>query len=243
MLLIVTKDLGRLLPAGVAQKVGADSEGFLLALVLPLWIQFVRPRLRGASAWLVPLLAASFALIAGVVLYRTTTVTSSIKTLNETLLALAVLLPYVQRRRPLPTGVALGTVTLVGVLILLGDRLPLVTRLAEAFGMLLLVPLALDIVDRGVLDPQARTSARLRWFWYAALLLLPLAVAALHRADLAGLPGTVVSYAARAQEAFVGVLLLNLYLAVALGRTGRMSTSAGSVAVPAGPRAAHGATR
>lgn len=222
LLLIVTRTLGDLLPGAIAGKVGENSEGFLLALLLPLWVQAVRPRLAGTAEVVVTLAAAAVALAVGVWLYRTTTVTSTVKTLNETFLALAVLLPYVQRRRPLPPVVGPAAAGAVLALMVLGGRLALVTRLAETLVMLLLVPLALDVVDRGVLEPGARTSPRLRWGWYAALLLAPVVIAGLHRAGLPGALDSAVAYGARAQEAFVGVLVLSLYLAVGLGRTGRV---------------------
>ena len=50
LVLVVTRALPHLLPAGVARHVGSDSEGYLLALLLPAWLQLVRPRLSGRTA-------------------------------------------------------------------------------------------------------------------------------------------------------------------------------------------------
>lgn len=220
--LILTGNLDTVLPRGLARKIGENSEGLLLALLLPAWLQAVRPRLAGVAARTVPLVVGLLSLAVGVWLYRSTTVMSSVKTLNETFLALAVLLPYVQRRRPMPSGLVAGCVGGVLAVMLLADRVTLVTRLAEALGMLLLVPLGLDLVDRGILQPGVATALRRRLCWYALLLLVPTAIALLHWADLGGPVGATVDYAERMQEAFVGVLLIEVYLAVGLGLAGRV---------------------
>jgi len=80
-----------------------------------------------------------------------------------------------------------------------------------------LVPLGLDLVDRAVLDPTRWTPEVRRWSWYAFLLLAPAGIALLYRA----VGGEALRYAIRVQEAFVGLLLLELYFTVGLSRTGQ----------------------
>lgn len=100
--LIIPRLLGDFLPRSVAHHVGADSEGYLLALLLGGWIQAARPRLqRSRAQWPVTLAVAALSAVLGVYLYNAD-VLGTVKTLNEPLLALAVLVPYVQLRRPLP---------------------------------------------------------------------------------------------------------------------------------------------
>jgi len=231
LLLAVTGTLRTVLPGPLGKHLGEDSEALLLALLLPLWIQFARPRLLGTrQEWPVTIAAAAACLVAGLVLYGAPSgVTVRIITLNETLLALAVLLPFVQLRRPRSTGLAAGLSGAVLALIVLASRTALVTDLAEGLAMLVLVPVGLDLVDRAVLDPSERTSPVPRWSWYAFLVVAPLCISVLFGA----VGGEALRYAVRVQEAFVGCLLVELYLAVCLGRTGRRARQAGYASVRA----------
>ena len=120
MAVIVSRHLGDLLPTPVARHVSNDSEGYVEALALGAWIQFVRPRLvRTRARWPVALLAGLGCLALGTWLYNSH-ILSTVRTLNETFVALGVLLPYLQARRPLPRAVgpcAALTVVLVTVLL------------------------------------------------------------------------------------------------------------------------------
>ena len=213
--------LPRLLPGGLASKVAFNSEGYLLALALAAWVQFVRPRLHGRrSEWPVTAAVAAGSLVVGVALFNSD-LTSRVKTLNETFIALSLILLYVQaRRRPAPS-VALVSSLVVLAIVVFGNRTEIVTQLAESLGMLLLVPVAFDVVDRGILDPRAPTSSARRYTWYALLVVMPSTFSLLwHGFDLTGLGYEITRYDIRMHEAFVGVLLVELYFAVGLGRTG-----------------------
>jgi len=99
MAAILTTLLGRLLPAELARRIGFNSEGYTLAVVLAGWIQFVRPKLTRATRWQVTLVAAACLALA-LALY-TSALPSQFKTLNETFFALSLILPYVTLPRPL----------------------------------------------------------------------------------------------------------------------------------------------
>jgi len=217
--LAVTGTLRSVIPGPVGKHLAEDSEGLLLALLLPLWIQFVRPRLRGSRReWFVTALAVAACLAVGLWLFGGAQgVPSRIYTLNETFLALAVLLPYVQLRRPLPAAVPLGLSGGVLLVVLVASGTTLITDLAETLAMLVLVPLGLDVVDRAVLDLRRWTPELWRWAWYAFLVLAPACFALLY--DAVG--GNFLRYAVRVQEAFVGLLLIELYFTFVLGRTGQ----------------------
>jgi hypothetical protein len=106
-----------------------------------------------------------------------------------------------------------------------------VTDLAETFGILILAPVAFDLVDRGLLDPAARTSTRSRWLWYAALVAVPIVLSVLeYQVGVDGVAGDAVRYGVRVTEAFICLLLVELYLAVGLGRTGRTGRGPSSAA-------------
>ena len=227
LLLDVTGTVHSVLPHLLSKHLAEDSEGLLLALVLPAWIQYARPRLlHRREQWPATGAAAAVCLAVGLWLYGGGSgVSGKVVTLNESFLALAVLLPYVQLRRPRSPALALGLSGGVLLVVLVASRAALVTDLAECLAMLVLVPIGLDVVDRGILDPSARTAEASRWCWYAFLLLAPACISVLTQA----VGGEVLRYAVRVQEAFVGLLLLELYLAVGLHRTGRRATT--------GPRA------
>src|SRR3954465_13757402 len=107
------------LPDSVAGRIGHNSEGLLLALILAGWIQFVRPRLAGTRReWTVTIFGAVLPPALGIFLI-VTALPSRFRTLNEALLAGALLVPYVQVRRPVPGRIALwlagGTLVLTVV--------------------------------------------------------------------------------------------------------------------------------
>ncbi len=214
--LIVTKVLPHLLPATVARPIGKDSEGYVLALLLAPWIEYVRPRLTGKPVgWAVTAAAAAASLGVGLLLYNSHII-GGVKTLNETFFALALLIPYVQLTRRLSGFAAVACA--VGVLagIVAAEYTPLAsitTNLAEGTVMLLLAPLAFDLADRVILQPDRPGPQALRRAWWVLLAVAPLAFIVLVHVHL-GVPlHAAVRYATRAQEAFVGMLLLELYFA------------------------------
>lgn len=211
-----------LLPEGIAGRIGRNSEGLLLALVLATWIQFVRPRLVGSGReWAVTVLVAAVLLALGVFLILTD-LPSRFRTLNEPLLAAALLVPYVQLRRPLPGRSALWLALGVLAVTVLFNRTAIITDLAEMLFAVILVALALDVVDRGILDPEAETSRPARYGWYAFLVLAPIVFSLVqYQVGVDGLLGEAVRYSVRITEVFVCLLLVELYFAVGHGRTGR----------------------
>ncbi len=237
MALIVPGTLKVLLPRGLAHHVANDSEGYVLALVLPAWVQWARPWLTGRRLeWPLTWLAAAASLAVGTFLY-TSHVLGTVKTLNETFFALAVLLPYVQRARPvsrvLPLAVALGTVVVAVLAEQTGLR-PLTTDLAEGVVMVALAPIGLDLLDPGVLDARREQPLRVRQAWWGTLVAIMLGVVALRHVGGHGVFHTVDDYGARAQEAYVGLLLVHLYAAAL-----RPDAAAAAPAVP-GSRSAAG---
>jgi hypothetical protein len=207
------------LPDALAGRIGHNSEGLLLALVIAAWIQFVRPRLTGTDReWVVTALVAGLCLALGLFLVLTD-LPSRFRTLNEPLLAAALLVPYVQVRRPLPgrsaLWLALGVLTVTVVF----NRTAVITDLAEMLAALILVPLALDVVDRGILDPEAETSRPLRYAWYGFLVLAPIVFSVLqYQVGFDGVLGEALRYSVRIAEVFVTLLLVELYAAVMRSR-------------------------
>jgi hypothetical protein len=222
MATILLNIFGELIPPAIAVRIDYNSEGYIAALLLALWIQFVRPRLCG-RAWQWPVtIAAALALVALGLLLLNSQLPSRFRTLNEPMLALALVITYVQVRRPLPPRLAVGLSTAVLAVTVTLSRSEYVTLLAELLGLALLVPLALDVIDRGILDPHQPTSRRLRYGWYTLLVLIPTASSLLYHGQVVGgLFGEVIRYQVRLHESFIAILLVQLYFAVGLRRIGR----------------------
>jgi hypothetical protein len=219
---ILLQLLPLVLPDALAARVGRNSEGLLLALLVSLWIQWARPFLSGhPREWSYAAVAALTSVAVGLLLLASD-LPSRFRTLNEAFLAVALLIPWLQLRRPLRRRLAVGIPLLLLLLVVTLHRTAAVTDLAEMLGALVLVPLALDVVDRGILDPSAVTSRVRRWAWYAFLVAAPIAFSLLqYRLGVPeGLEKTV-RYLVRITEAFLFLLVVELWFAVGLGRTGR----------------------
>lgn len=219
LVLIITKVLKEdILPGTVGRHISNDSEGYVLALLLAAWIEYVRPRLAGRRAeWAVTAVAAVVMFLIFLFLYNTHSVIGTVKTLNETFFALAFLIPYVQLARRPPVAAAWGCALALLVATIVLDHTSLmgiVTALAEGVVMLILAPVAFDVADRGILTPERPSPLRVRQAWWAILVVLPLAFIVAQHAGLGGPLGGAAHYAARAQEAFVGMFLLEIYFAI-----------------------------
>lgn len=223
---VLVEVLAEVAPRPIAVRVGHNTEGYLAALTVAAWIQFVRPRLTGGRReWPATGLVAVLSVVVGLLLIAGD-LPSRFRTLNETFLALGLLLPYLQLRRPLPRVLAGAVAAVLFGLVVAFESTAAVTDLAETVGLLILAPIGVDLVDRGILDRDARTSPRARWAWYAALVAVPVALSVLeYQVGVNGVLGVAVRYGVRVTEAFVCLLLVELYLAVGLGWTGRRRAS------------------
>jgi len=211
-----------LLPAPVAERIGRNTEGIALALLLAAWIQFVRPRLVGREEEARATGLAALACLAVALALLASDLPSSVRTLNETFVAAALLVPYLQLHRPLRRHAPLAVSGVVLAVIVIGQPTSAVTMLAEMLAVLVLAPVGFDVVDRGILDSDAETSPRLRYSWYALLVLAPILFSLMHYGvGVSGMLAEASRYSVRVAEAFLCMLLLHLFFAVALGRTGR----------------------
>jgi hypothetical protein len=225
--LILLQLLDEVLGKRLATHIGHNSEAYLAALVLSAWIQYVRPRLAGRRAeWPAALLVGVIMLVIGIALVQTH-LPSRFRTLNEAFIALGILIPYVQARRPLNRVVSYGLPGVILLLVLVvGDR-GLVRDQAESAAMLILIPIGLDLIDRGILQSDAVTSVRLRWSWYAALVLIPVVFVALRKgAHVGGWAGNRMLYSQRGLEGYIATFFIEVYFAVFLGWVGRRVTPA-----------------
>ena len=223
-----------ILPAGAASNLGNNSEAYFFALVLAAWIQYGRARWPAPRAWSVALVLGAAWFLVGLGL-GASSLPTRIKTLQEPSLALGLLIPYVTPPRPLPRVIVAGLPIIAIVTIVVGVKVGApppgealgfsnwVISQAETLGFVALVPIALDVVDRGILDRAAVTSTAARRTFYVLLAVVPLGVAALGRAERVGneFVPLFLNYVARQHETFIAVLIVALYFAVGLGWRGR----------------------
>jgi len=87
-----------------------------------------------------------------------------------------------------------------------------VTQQAETLAFITLAPFAFDVFDRRSVDPSAPDRPASRCGLWAALLVIPLGVSILRDHNLQGLAGEAVRYTSRLTEAFLGTLLVGVYL-------------------------------
>jgi hypothetical protein len=223
--LILLERLDDVLGRSLSTHIGHNSESYLAALVLGAWIQFVRPRLADTrSRWVVAIAVGAVLLAVGIALVQTH-LPSRFRTLNEAFVAVGLLVPYVQLRRPLPRALTIGVPAALVLLVLAAGDVGVIKDQAESVVMLILVPIGLDLVDRGILQSDAVTSVRTRWAWYAALVLAPILFVALRKgAHVGGWAGDRLLYSQRGLEGYILAFFLEFYFAVFLGWVGRRAT-------------------
>ena len=221
--LILTDLLVEIAPGPWARRLSYNSEGYLFALVLAAWIQFVLPRTASSRVLRWALIVGLGCIAVGVVLVSAD-LPSRIRTLNESMFALGLALPYVSLVRPLGRWVPLVSVGLAAVVVtaIALDVDSWAVTQAEAIGFLVLIPIALDVIDRGILNPHALTSVALRWAWYALLVSEMVVVSALGTDARSGdqVIAGILDYLGRVHESVIGVLLVQFYFAIGLGRRG-----------------------
>lgn len=210
--LILAGSLSDVLPGSLAGQVGRNSEGLAVLLAVSVWIQFARPRLAAtAREWPLTLLAAGTWATLGLML-RYGSVAPQLATLNEAALAVAVLLPYLQLRRPLPAWAWVVPVAAAAVP-LIGGHNAVTTDLAEAFGALVLIPLCVDAADRGILDGSAVPLLRVL-IWMAGLIVVVLLLHTFIDRTPVGFFDELIRYISRVTEMFIAGVLLHAYFSL-----------------------------
>lgn len=234
LLLITTDLLSEILPSSMARRVAYNSEGYLFALVLAAWLQFGTRRLSDRIRLQWALALGVFWATVGVGLI-VSDLPSRIRTLNESSLALAFLIPYVIFRRPLPQWTWLSVPVLIAMVVwgVTQDPEGWIVDQAETFGFLILAVLTLDVFDRAVLEPGRASRPWTLWAWYGFMVIEPVVVSALGtemRGD-DGVAARTLQWLGRIHESFIGVLLVVLILRLAPVRRGAARPAGRSAAV------------
>jgi hypothetical protein len=224
LLVLVTKRQHDFLPPGVSSQVGHNSEIFALALLMCPIVQFGVPRLRARPVPLVAtlLVAAPLALLAAAIFWLPTP--GTVRTLNEPVVAAAVLTVYVVLRRPVRLAWLLP-LPAVALIVLFYD-LAFVQAQAESLVVLVLAPLGFDVFDRTILDRRRTGGAAVRYCWYAFLLVWPALMLWANDAQTGtGVISQAIDYQARGAEGFWGLLVTEAYFTTWLrGTRGRRNS-------------------
>jgi hypothetical protein len=219
LVLIVTGTLGMLIPSGVAVRIGHNSESLLFAITFCATAQFLLPWLRARrwSPWIVTVPAAVLCFCCGYFLINSGW-PASLVTLNEPVLATGFMLLYASIRRPVRYAPLVAAAILA--VIVIAFRTDFVLDQAESLVPAFLAPLALDVFDRTILEPERKPSNPLRLTWMASLLLAALALipaAEWARQDLHGPVRLGIDYGQRAAEAYWGWLIVHAYFGYWIG--------------------------
>ncbi|MGZ5400232.1 MAG: hypothetical protein ACXWDM_09475 [Nocardioides sp.] len=220
MAVIIQGDLlAALLPTKLAAQVGNSGEGLLFAALVAATIQFIRHwaatkpnQYLAATPW------ALFCVALGIYLLYSG-LPGSYATFSEPLVAAGLLTYFVLVPRPFHKALWLSVIMLV--VIVAGFQFELVFKQSESLVALMLAPLAFDVFDRKILDPEAEERPHLLLAWCVLLagLWLPAWRAAnAVRPELTNPLEHAIDYAHRASEAYWGLLFVTLYFSYWLGK-------------------------
>lgn len=207
--LILSKLLPEVIPQGLATRLGRNSEGLVLVLWLSLWLDFARPHLtHRRSEWTFTFAVAGSLLATGFYLKYGQS-PPQLSTLNETAFALALLIPYAQMRRPVAAWAYLLPVLCV-VIPAVGGSNGVTTDLAEAFGAWVLIPVCIDVIDRGIVDGSPLPRLRVGiWMTFLLASVVLLQVGTDQTPD--NVVEDTVRYLSRVIEMLIAGLVLHCY--------------------------------
>ncbi len=219
LVLVLTGVLDWFVSPRLATRVAYNSEAYLFAVALGAWIQFGVQRTSRESRLRLGLAFGAVWALVGIGLLLSGW-PSQVVTLNETAFALAVLIPYVSLRRPIPNWLLSAIPMMIALTVLAVGWSPQswVIDQAETFGFVVLAILTFDVFDRPLLQPDATVNRWTRWTWYGFLVAEPLVVSALGTEIRTGSGATALTleYLGRIHESFVGVLLASLVLHISI---------------------------
>lgn len=227
LLVLVTKVHAQVLPSGLAGQIGHNSESLLFALLVCASIEFVRPWASSIGRPWVITVAGALALWAIAWALLQTGWTSSVVTLNEPIVAAGFLLLYITIPRPFRLWPVAFAVILAFIVIFFDTAF--VLDQAESLVPFLIAPIALDAVDRTILEPDQPDRNGLRIVWIGALLVIGLGFMALApgaREDLGSGLNLAIDYGHRASEAYWGWILVHVHFAYVARTSNRRRTAA-----------------
>lgn len=192
-------------------RIGHNSESLGLILLICLLAQYARPwAVRAARLWRTLVV---FATLMGVYLLLHFAVpVTSVSTLDECFSGAAYVWLYMMLPRRL--RVAPAWVLLILLVIVIFFNTQFVLEQAESLIPLLLTPVALDLVDKTILDPTLPDRKMLRVAWMiflAAVGFAFMAAAPWARANLDNVLTLAIDYGQRASESYWAWIAVHAY--------------------------------
>jgi hypothetical protein len=209
LIVCTTRHTADVFPNRLAHRIGDNSEAYLLAGVACLWLHFVRREAQRRGIGLIAGVVGGLVCLVLGIIFKKAGWPSSVGTLNEAWFGLAFLLPYFMLPRPIRWAALFSLALVIGLLI--ANDTSIVIKGAESWMVLVLAPLGFDVFDRAILDRGARESQLLRLLWMAILIAVPLLAAALRHHVGHGHVNGIRDYISRANEAFIGLLIIHAY--------------------------------
>ncbi len=199
------------LPEGLATRVGHNSEVLGLVLLICLTLQYARPWARSAHT-VIRASVVFLGLMGGYFVLHYAVTAPTITTLDECFSGAAYVWLYAmlpKRVRSVPLAVAV-----ILLVIVVFYNTTFVLEQAESLIPLLIAPLALDLADRTILDPELPDRPGVRVVWIVVLASVGLAfmvAAPWARQDLDSWLKLVIDYGQRASEAYWAWILIHVY--------------------------------
>ncbi len=202
----------KIVPGKLGVTISRNSEGFLTVLAICGWIDVVRPRLAlHPRQWQVTGAVAALLVVGGLLL-RASELPSRFRTLNEAVLGVAVLIVYLQLRRPLPVWAIAALPVLAIAVAAIGQTNAFTTDMAETFGAMVLVPLVVDVVDARLLRGGSPRVAR-NLGVAVALIIAIVVIHAVTPKPPDGVVENITYYVQRTTEMFIAAAAMLVYYA------------------------------
>lgn len=192
-------------------RIGHNSESLGLVLLICVLAQFARPWAERSARLLRTLLVLAVLVGMYLLLHFAVPITS-VSTLDECFTGAAYIWLYMMVPRRFRVAPAWVLLILAAIIVFFDTRF--VLEQAESLIPLLIAPIALDLIDRTILDPDLPDRRVVRMAWMVALAvvgLLFMAAAPSAREHLGSVLTLAIDYGQRASEAYWAWILVHAY--------------------------------
>ncbi|MFD5213470.1 hypothetical protein [Microbacterium sp. NPDC058345] len=196
---------------GLGARIGHNSEALGLVLLICLLVQYVRPWAQRSARLLRTLLILAALVGVYLILHFAVPITS-VSTLDECFSGAAYIWVYMMVPKRFRVAPAWALVILAVIIVFFHTQF--VLEQAESLIPLLIAPIALDIMDRTILDPDLPDRRVRRIVWMIVLALVGLTfmmVAPWARDDLDSVFTLFIDYGQRASESYWAWILVHAY--------------------------------
>lgn len=212
LIILASKSQYLVVPEGLGARIGHNSEALGFALLFCILVQFIRPWARSRTPRWVPTIGVFAALMTGYFVLHFLVPVTSLSTLDEAFSGAAYVWLYMMIPSRFRSALVSSAIVLVFIILLFDTTF--VLEQAESLVPLLIAPVALDVIDRTILDPAGPDRRAVRAVWILSLAAVGLTfmlAAPWAREDLHGAFRYMIDYGQRASEAYWAWILIHLY--------------------------------